>query len=303
MTDAKKQAEAVAKTAQKAYDAAAKKADDALAKYRPLRADANRKARELAYALANPELFEDDDLTPVSIALGRVAHTVSTQRVEVGPAKNYSYEPTQPQTATVDAGTAHVQPLEAQLDAEPVADPPFDNPITVAGVPAEERGTRQQEATYVPDAEALVAAGIAAAGAIIAGDPWDQPQPPPAVDPTAPAKRKRRTKAEMEAARAAEAEKKLAGIHNAAAEPSDDDSDDDSAIDGDAQVAVFADPFATQQAPPNVAQQPVAQPPAVMVPEGYVHIGFGADGQPSFAKIQQQAPPASGQQPVIKPPF
>lgn len=144
-TAEQKAAESRLKAAEKAHAAAAKKADDALEKYRPLRAAANRAARALAHAKTDPDLFQDDDLEIVLPAFG----------------------------GTIVAATVEVP--EAQ-SAPPVADVTHDSPITVAGVPAEQRAGGEvvhppQDVT-APDVEPPVE-----------GDeerpPWVEPVEPP----------------------------------------------------------------------------------------------------------------------------
>lgn len=295
MTDAKKQAEAVVKAAQKAYDAAAKKADDALAKYRPLRADANRKARELAHAETNPDLFDDDPLTVVAPEVSEYA----VARHNAGGV-----------TTVVQGGTTTTTGAESVTTVAPVADVTFDHPITVDGTQAEERGV----VTYEEQANAQHAEDLADVapqpptmdpGDAATGDPWDQPRES-VVETPAPAKRKRRTKAEMEAARAAEAAAKETadyGVGTTGVQPTLDDPNAESdAIDGDAVAPVFADPFATQAPVAPLAVAPVADV-TFQVPEGHVHIGFDANGNPTFAKLQPQPAAPVGQAPVIKPPF
>jgi hypothetical protein len=70
MTDARKAAEAAVKTAERAYESSAKKADAALEKAKELNAERNRAARALNHALANPDLFDDDPLSVVHIGPG-----------------------------------------------------------------------------------------------------------------------------------------------------------------------------------------------------------------------------------------
>lgn len=294
MTDSRKQAEAVVKAAEKAYTAAAKKADDALAKYRPLRAAANRAARELAYAKSHPDLFDDDDLAVIDVTLGGVELAAAATVVS-------TYLPT--------PAAAFNEP-----EAPPVADPTFDSPITVAGVPAEER------TTFTPVAEAIAQhaeqsemehqANLDETAAAVAADtspadPWDAP--PPAAEPEKKARKPRATKAEMEARRAAEAAAK-AGV----SQPTLEASDDDSALDGDADAALLerlenldpattvmqvADPFA------SVTPQQPFQAPVAQAPEGYIQVGVDQAGQPQYAKLQQPTATPTVATPVIKPPF
>jgi hypothetical protein len=283
MTDAKKQAETVAKAAQKAYDVAAKKADDALAKYRPLRADANRKARELAYALANPELFEDDDLTPVQIALGRFAHTA----------------PSRAPQAEVIVETDKL----VVTSTPPVADPTFDNPITVAGTPAEERPFIPVEEAIAQHAEDLADAApqhpTMDPGDAATGDPWDAPVEAPVEAPKP--KRTRRTKAQIAADKAAAEQAELDSGKVGGGGLFEDPNAEDDAVDGDAVPQVFQDPFAQQVPVAPLAAAPAADA-AFQVPEGHVHIGFDQSGNPTFAKLQPTSAPV-GQAPVIQPPF
>lgn len=244
MTD-KKTAQAELTKAEKTFAAAHKKALTAQEKFREAARESNLAARALQAARVNPLLFDDDDLSLVD--------------------PNLTYPPGPP----AGQRASHVIIDETHTHAVPPSDYPREH-VAEAGVITEVHpGTSipvapEQEPEYVQDAE-----GYAEPVAPTSAAPWEQPvAAPPAPQQEAPAaapRRKRRTRAEMEAARAAEA-------------------------------AGQEQPQAAPAAPPQAPQQPVPQGPP-----GTVFVGYTGTGDPIFqaATVAQPAspPPAPPQAP------
>ena len=189
---ARKAAESEVKKAEKAFEAASKKASNEREKYAALQAEANRAARALAHAKTNPDLFDDDPLAVVM-------PTFPSQGI-----------------AEVAARSQGIAAIEAAPHEDAVVTLPYTTEVTPI-TPADLMPSVQLT-EYIAATDEVIAE-------IATQDPWDAPQrtePPEQVE--APkTRRPRRTKAQMEAARAAA----LAGKT----------PDEDGAIDADASVA------------------------------------------------------------------
>lgn len=165
MTDAAaaKAAIAAVKAAEKAYASSQKKSSAAREKYLELQADTNRKARELAHARTNPDLYDDDPLTVVSPGQNLTGTTEESASIEVVPS---------PALPAQEVAQAVAEKTAAQPPAPPAPRP----------APVEE-----------PDDTALAGGDDGDDS-----DPWEQVAAPA---PAAPAKR-RRSKAQQAAAEA-----------------------------------------------------------------------------------------------------
>lgn len=180
-TAAQKAALATVKSAEKAYASAEKKSSAARERYLELQADTNRKARELAHARTNPDLYDDDPLTVVSPGQNLTGTKDEPEEFvpvkvhdQVKPGDTLMVRVPQPQpTVTVDASTAYVEPI-----AKPAPEP------------ADETGD-----VDVLDGDAL-------AEQLSEPDPWNIPVAQPQPEPAKPV-RKRKTAKEKAAEAAA----------------------------------------------------------------------------------------------------
>jgi len=192
MTDptARKAAEAVVKTARKAYDSAAKKAESARQKYAELQGEANRAARVLAHASTNPDLFDDDPLSVVFPAFGTAMPSGVVLDEYVAAAE----------TVIAEIAAVTETPKQLMLPEESLTSAAAFLPPSPIAQPAPLEPTYPEAGSSEPD-------------------PWDLPAAPGVPDieaDVAPVvRRKRRTKAQIEADNAAAA----AGIPIAPAAP------------------------------------------------------------------------------------